>query len=60
MSWLLNLYETYQSNLGRVGVIEKNYYEKEYTLLPVSHTTQNAHIEVEITESGEFHSAFCD
>lgn len=57
MSWLLNLYETYESNLDRVGVIEKKYNEKEYTLLPISHTTQNAHIEVEITEDGEFHSA---
>ncbi len=57
MSWLLNLYETYESNLDRVGVIEKKYNEQEFTLLPISHTTQNAHIEVEITESGEFHSA---
>lgn len=57
MSWLLNLYETYESNLDQVGVIEKKYNDQEYTLLPVSHTTQNAHIEVEITEDGEFHSA---
>ncbi|MCC3378336.1 type I-C CRISPR-associated protein Cas8c/Csd1 [Paenibacillus farraposensis] len=57
MSWLLNLYETYQSNLGRVGVIEKKYKDREYTLLPISHTTQNAQIEVEITEQGDFHSA---
>lgn len=57
MSWLLNLYETYESNLDRVGEIEKKYNNQEYTLLPISHTTQNAHIEVEITEDGEFHSA---
>lgn len=57
MSWLLNFLETYESNLDRVGVIEKKYNDKEYTLLPISHTTQNAHIEVEITEDGEFHSA---
>ncbi|WP_110926327.1 type I-C CRISPR-associated protein Cas8c/Csd1 [Bacillus massiliglaciei] len=57
MSWLLNLYETYQSNLDRVGVIEKKYNGQEYTLLPVSHTTQTAHIEVVVTEEGEFHSA---
>src|SRR3954468_21022029 len=57
MSWLLNLYQTYESNLDRVGVIEKKYNDKEFTLLPISHTTQNAHIEVEITENGEFHSA---
>lgn len=57
MSWLLNLYETYQNNLDQVGKIRKKYNDQEYTLLPISHTTQNAHIEVEITEDGEFHSA---
>lgn len=57
MSWLLNLYETYQANLDRVGEIQKKYNGQEYTLLPVSHTTQNAHIEVHVTEEGEFHSA---
>lgn len=57
MSWLLNLYETYQSNIDRVGKIEKKHNEQEYTLLPISHTTQTAHIEVQITEDGEFHSA---
>lgn len=57
MSWLLNLYETYQANLDRVGEIERKYNGQEYTLLPISHTTQNAHIEVSITEDGEFHSA---
>ncbi|MEF2967717.1 type I-C CRISPR-associated protein Cas8c/Csd1 [Paenibacillus sp. M1] len=57
MSWLLNLYETYEANLDRVGDIEQKYNGQEYTLLPVSHTTQNAHVQVEITEDGEFHSA---
>ncbi len=57
MSWLLNLYETYQSNIDRVGEIEKKHNNQEFTLLPISHTTQNAHIEVDITEDGEFHSA---
>lgn len=57
MSWLLNLYETYEANLDRVGIIEYTGNNREYTLLPVSHTTQNAHITVEITEDGHFHSA---
>lgn len=57
MSWLLNLFETYQSNLDLVGKIKKKYNGQEYTLLPISHTTQNAHIEVTITEAGEFHTA---
>lgn len=57
MSWLLNLYETYESNLDRVGEIEKTNNNRYFTLLPISHTTQNAHVEVNITEEGEFHSA---
>jgi len=57
LSWLLNLYETYESNLDQVGEIEKKYNGQEFTLLPISHTTQTAHIEVQITEDGEFHSA---
>lgn len=56
MSWLLRLYETYESNRDRVGEIERKH-DREYTLLPVSHTTQKAHIEVRVTEEGEFHSA---
>ncbi|MGG4108370.1 type I-C CRISPR-associated protein Cas8c/Csd1 [Paenibacillus lautus] len=56
MSWLLKLFETYESNLDRVGIIEQRH-TREFTLLPVSHTTQNAHIEVVVTEDGEFHSA---
>lgn len=57
MSWLLNLQETYDANLEEVGEIKKNRFGREYTLLPIAHTTQNAHIEVIVTESGEFHSA---
>ncbi|WP_281889848.1 type I-C CRISPR-associated protein Cas8c/Csd1 [Paenibacillus sp. YYML68] len=57
MSWLLNLYETYEANVDLVGEIEKKRNEQEFTLLPVSHTTQSAHIEVHITEDGEFHWA---
>lgn len=57
MSWLLSLYKTYEANLDRVGIIEKKHNDKEYTLLPISHTTQNAHIEVRVTEEGNFHSA---
>ncbi|MEL3958682.1 type I-C CRISPR-associated protein Cas8c/Csd1 [Caldifermentibacillus hisashii] len=57
MSWLLNLYETYESNVDQVGKIEFKHNGNEFTLLPISHTTQTAHIEVQITEDGEFHSA---
>ncbi|WP_062354234.1 type I-C CRISPR-associated protein Cas8c/Csd1 [Bacillus kwashiorkori] len=57
MSWLLNLYETYESNIDQVGKVEIKYNGKEFTLIPLSHTTQTAHIEVQVTEDGEFHSA---
>lgn len=57
MSWLLNLYETYEANLEQVGRINKKYNGQEYMLLPISHTTQTAHIEVAVTPDGNFHSA---
>lgn len=53
MSWLLHLYETYEANLDQVGKTVKKR-DREYTLLPVSHTTQNAHIEVTVDEDGDF------
>lgn len=52
MSWLLNLYETYKANSGQVGVISVKHNGQEYTLLPVSHTTQNAQVEVIIDQEG--------
>ncbi|WP_340002197.1 type I-C CRISPR-associated protein Cas8c/Csd1 [Oceanobacillus sp. FSL K6-0127] len=54
MSWLLNLYKTYDANEGQVGKIVKKRNDREYTLLPISHTTQNAHIEVTVDEDGDF------
>lgn len=57
MSWLQHLYETYEYNSDKIGVIDKKRNGQEYTLLPVSHTTQTAHIEVNITKDGEFHTA---
>lgn len=58
MSWLLNLYETFELNSHQVGILEKKRNDQEFTLLPVSHTTQNAHIEVLVTDDGSFHSAY--
>lgn len=57
MPWLLNLQETYDANLKEVGVVHKNRFNREYTLIPIAHTTQNAHVEVNITKEGNFHSA---
>lgn len=57
MPWLLNLQETYDKNIKEVGIVKRNRFEREYTLIPVAHTTQNAHIELNVTEDGSFHSA---
>ncbi|WP_339216545.1 type I-C CRISPR-associated protein Cas8c/Csd1 [Ornithinibacillus sp. FSL M8-0202] len=54
MSWLLQLYNTYNKNEDQVGKTFKKSSGSEYTLLPISHTTQNAHIEITVDENGEF------
>ncbi|MCO7175046.1 type I-C CRISPR-associated protein Cas8c/Csd1 [Sporolactobacillus kofuensis] len=56
MSCFLNLYETYEANQHVVGREEVRN-GKSYTLLPISHTTQTAHIEVTVTKDGNFHTA---
>lgn len=55
MSWLNALYETYDSNLSRIGEDEIRF-GREFTLMPISHTTQTAQLEVTVTEKGDFHS----
>lgn len=57
MSWLYHLYGTYETNIDQVGKTVRKKGDREYTLLPVSHTTQNAHIEVTIDEDGDFQTA---
>lgn len=57
MPWLLNLQETYDFHEREIGVISKSRSNREYTLIPIAHTTQNAHIEVTVTEDGHFQTA---
>ncbi|MGY3779478.1 type I-C CRISPR-associated protein Cas8c/Csd1 [Isobaculum melis] len=57
MSWLNDLYETYEENAEQAGKIQRTNYGKEIVLLPVSHAYQNAQIEVTITTKGDFYSA---
>lgn len=45
MSWLSTLYDTYQN------LLESDLYDD---LLPIAHTTQQAHIEVTVNEQSEF------
>lgn len=49
MSWIEKLYQTYENNKGRVGSPSD-----AVPLLPICHTTQNAHISIAIDGSGNF------
>lgn len=51
MSWLSGLYETYESNQALL-------YRKDGPLLPICHTTQQAHIEIVLNGKGEFVRAY--
>ena len=56
MSWMLDLYNTYQNNLEQVGkLITRG--KRTFTLLPVGHAYANAQIEVTVTPDGEFYRA---
>jgi CRISPR-associated protein Csd1 len=57
MSWLMNLYKTYENNLHLIGEFEKKSNDQEFALIPVSHTTQSAHIEVSLDDKGNFVTA---
>ncbi|KAF1296680.1 type I-C CRISPR-associated protein Cas8c/Csd1 [Enterococcus sp. JM4C] len=57
MTWLSDLFETYEVNSERVGIKEKNRWGQEITLLPISHAYQNAQVEVTITPNGDLFSA---
>lgn len=60
MSYLKALYDTYNNNSEKVGEIDSKLIGKkeiEYSLLPISHTTQTAHIEVIVDQEGNFYDA---
>lgn len=57
MSWLTNLSRTYENNAKVIGQFEKKRNGREYALIPISHTTQSAHIEVNLDGHGNFASA---
>ncbi len=54
MTWLANLYKTYEDNRHAIGQFERRHNDQEYTLIPIAHTTQSAHIEVAIDGDGHF------
>lgn len=49
MSWIEKLYKTYENNTQSIGKLND-----KTPLLPISHTIQNAHIEITISIAGEF------
>ncbi|BCG56848.1 type I-C CRISPR-associated protein Cas8c/Csd1 [Paenibacillus sp. URB8-2] len=57
MTWLANLHKTYENHSHVIGQFEKKKNDREYALIPVSHTTQSAHIEVNLDKTGNFVSA---
>ncbi|WP_430598024.1 type I-C CRISPR-associated protein Cas8c/Csd1 [Enterococcus sp. AZ177] len=57
MSWLYDLYQTYEANQDLVGKPIRTSWGKEIVLLPVAHAYQNAQIEVRVTPQGEFYEA---
>ncbi len=61
MSYLRALYKTYEEHEAKAGEVftkeTKDKKEIEYTLLPISHTTQTAHIEMLITLDGTLYDA---
>lgn len=50
MSWIRDLYETYELNFD----MERLDFTTDAMPLPISHTTQNAQIEITLGEAGEF------
>ena len=54
MTWLKSLMDTYDANTHLVGQFEMNRFGQEFALIPLSHTTQGAHIEIWLNISGEF------
>ncbi|WP_144938954.1 type I-C CRISPR-associated protein Cas8c/Csd1 [Paenibacillus sp. 32O-W] len=57
MTWLRQLYRTYENNTEVIGEFQKKHNDQEFALIPVSHTTQQAQIEVSLDQDGNFVSA---
>lgn len=52
MTWIADLYETYEANQDQIGqiLIRRN---QQFSLLPVGHAYRNVQIEMQITPDGE-------
>lgn len=56
VSWLQHLYQTFENNSHQVGEFHYRN-DQEYVLIPVSHTMQEAHIEINLDMEGNFLTA---
>lgn len=57
MSWMKRLYDVYENNNHEVGEFISRGKGQRFTLLPVSHVTQSAQIEVVLDHTGKFYKA---
>lgn len=55
MSWMHRLYEVYENNQHQIGKFESRGEGQRFTLLPVSHVTQSAQIEITLDHTGELY-----
>lgn len=57
MSWMKRLNDVYDNNVDKVGEFEVRGEGQRFTLLPISHVTQSAQIEVLLDREGQFYRA---
>lgn len=57
MSWMNRLYEVYENNRHQIGTFESRGEGQRFTLLPVSHVTQSAQIEITLDHKGNLYKA---
>lgn len=57
MSWMRRLYDVYENNSNQVGEFTSRGEGQSFTLLPISHVTQSAQIEVTLDREGNFFKA---
>ena len=63
MGWMERCFETYENNRDLIGVpaqkaVKDTGRREAPILLPVAHTTQKAHVEVNLSDDGVFQSAW--
>ncbi|MTD42090.1 type I-C CRISPR-associated protein Cas8c/Csd1 [Erwinia sp. CPCC 100877] len=54
MTWLYNLYQTYEENKKKMGEVEQSLSRKKVLFLPEAHTYQNVQFEILVSPEGEF------